>query len=65
VFECPALQGIRDTYNGLVGDYAAMIEFMWQHNTYAIMQFSTEGRDAYSESGPQNPGTRSALGDWK
>ncbi len=39
MFECPALQGIKDTYNGLVGDYAAMIEFMWQHNTYAIMQF--------------------------
>ena len=48
MFECPALQGIKDTYNGLVGDYAAMIEFMWQHNTHAIMQFSTEGRDAHS-----------------
>ena len=37
VFESPALQGVRDRYNGHFGDCAAiMVQFMWQSCSYAI-----------------------------
>ncbi len=34
-----ALQEVRGRYNGLFGDHvAAMVPFMWQHDTHAVAQ---------------------------
>ena len=37
VFECPALQRIKDKSSGLFGVHAAtMVQSMWQHETRAV-----------------------------
>jgi len=54
VFECPALQGLRDRYNGLFRDHAAtMVQFMWQHDTRAVAQIINECMDAHDDPGLQ------------
>ena len=55
VLEGPALQGIRDRYNGVFGDHAAtLVQFMWQHDTCVVAQFIEGCMDAHSDPGPQN-----------
>ena len=55
VFQCSALQGIRDRYNGLFGDHAAtMVHPMWQHGTRAVAKFIEECMDAHDDPGPQS-----------
>jgi len=50
VFECPAWEGVKDRYNGLLGDHAvAWVPFMWQHDTRALAQFVKECVDAHSD----------------
>ena len=40
VFECPALQSIRDKYPGLFGaDIVSMQQFMWQLDIVGIAHF--------------------------
>ena len=53
VFECLALQEIRDRYNGVFGDHVAiMVPFMWQHDTRAVAQCNKEYTDAHGDLGP-------------
>ena len=58
MFECPALQGLRDRYSGLIGDHAAtMLQLMWQHDPHALVQFIEElffVLDAHGNPGPQS-----------
>ena len=40
VFECPALQGVRDKYAALFVDGAsAMQQFMWQQDVIGVAHF--------------------------
>jgi len=44
VFNCPALQEIRDRYNALFGDHAAtMVQFMWHHDARAKHSLNNHG----------------------
>ena len=55
VFECPALQGIKDRYNNLFGHHAAtMVQFRWQHDTRAVAQFTKECADAHCDPALQS-----------
>ena len=57
-FECPALQGLRDRYNGLLTDHAAtMVHFMWQHDNRAVAQFIQECMDYRERSLPLPDGS--------
>jgi len=51
----PALQGVRDRYNGSFGDHAAtMTHFMWQHDIRAVAQLIKEYVEAHGNPGPQS-----------
>ena len=51
-FECPALQGMTDRYNGLFGiQLATIVRLMWQHDTRAFAQFIKKCMDAHGDPG--------------
>ena len=55
VFECPALQSIRDKYPGLFGaDIVSMQQFMWQLDIVGIAHFVMDCFDYLDAGSPSN-----------
>jgi hypothetical protein len=55
VFECPALQSIRDRYPGLFGaDIVTMQQFMWQLDIVGVAHFVMDCFDYLDAASPSN-----------
>ena len=53
VFECQALQGVRDKYPDLSGEHAVtMVKFMLQTDLHGIANFITDCLEVYANAGP-------------